>query len=185
MIVLATLYAVALAGVQVGLSARIAGNRRGETLDVVPALVPGADRAQTRERVVRGADGKESRVYQARDPAGRPVGWVLPGSGQGFADRIELLVGLDAALRRVTGLWVLEQKETPGLGDSIVGAPFRTRFAGKTARHPLRVIRGGPGTGEDEIAALTGATVSSESVSAIVNDTVNNLREAVAAAPPP
>lgn len=78
---------------------------------------------------------------------------------------------------------MLEQKETPGLGDFITGADFRERFAGKTATRALRVTKG-EGEAEDEIRAISGATISSESVSAIANATVRNLREAIRRAPP-
>jgi electron transport complex protein RnfG len=176
-IVLAFVYGGALAGVETTLSSRIAENRRKETYDVVPALVRGADKAtKTVELVVEGKDGKPVRVYQAVAADGTLQGWVLRGEGQGFSDRIVLLIGLDAQLETITGLYVLDQKETPGLGDNITGERFRGQFSGNPTDAPLEVVKADP-QAPGEIRAITGATISSESVAEIVNQTIANLKE--------
>ena len=97
-ILLALVYGGALAGVHVGVSGRILENKRNETYDQIPQLVPGAVEDQTREHVVEGINGRTSVVYEARDEDGARIGWILLGRGQGFADRIDLLVGLNAQL---------------------------------------------------------------------------------------
>jgi len=74
---------------------------------------------------------------------------------------------------------VLEQKETPGLGARIVEAGWREQFAGKPARRPLKVSKAA--TGEEEVQAVTGATISSESVVSIVNEAVAGFRRALQA----
>jgi Na+-translocating ferredoxin:NAD+ oxidoreductase subunit G len=174
-IVLAMCFGAALAGVQSGLAPRIEANRRNDTLAQIPGLVPGAERGERTEEGGRA-------VYRALDASGALAGWVVPGSGQGFADRIDLLVGLDAGRERITGLYVLEQKETPGLGDNITRPGWRDQFAGKPAVRPLRVVKGRAGA-PDEIEALTGATVSSEAVLRAVNEAVAGFRAGSADAP--
>ena len=104
---------------------------------------------------------------------------VLPAAGQGFADRIELLVGLDVQASTITGLYVLDQKETPGLGNFIAGADFQAQFAGKSADEPLVVVKTDPASGTGEIQALSGATISSESVAEIVNRAIAGLKEPI------
>jgi len=175
-ILLALLYGGALAGVQNTLSGKIAENKKNETYHVIPSLVSGADAAKTVELVVRGEDGKEAQVYQVMGPDGAHMGWVVPAAGQGFADRIEVLIGFDASLSTITGLYVLDQKETPGLGDYITGADFRDRFKGRPTDEPLVVVKSDP-QADNQIRALTGATISSTSVSDIVNAAVANLKE--------
>lgn len=177
-ILLALLYGGGLAGVQTSLSGRIAENKRNETYSVIPTLVSGADEAKTVELLVTGRDGKQARVYKAIAADGAHKGWVLPAGGQGFADRIEVLIGLDAPLTKITGLYVLDQKETPGLGDYITGQEFRNRFRDKPTDEPLVVVKSDP-EADNEIRSLTGATISSESVSAIVNDALDNLKEPI------
>lgn len=177
-IVLALFYGSALATVHTALSAKIAENKKNETYGVIPDLVPGADKTKTLEIMVTGEDGRESRVYRVLAADGSHAGWVLPAFGQGFADRIEILIGLDAPLSTITGMYVLGQKETPGLGDYITGESFRSRFENKPTDTPLVVVKTEP-RAENEILALTGATISSESVSGIVNAALGNLKERI------
>jgi electron transport complex protein RnfG len=163
----------------VGLGDRILENKRNETYDQIPHLVPGAVKAKTVAHEIQGQNGKQTIAYEACDEKGNRLGWVLPGSGQGFADRIELLIGLDPLLATIHGLYVLDQKETPGLGNTITSAEkFRDQFAGKRTEPPLVVVKAAPDP-EHEIQALTGATISSESVSQIVNRTIENLRQPI------
>ncbi len=178
-IFLGLLYGGALAGVQTSLGNRIEQNRRAETLRVIPEIVPGADVAHTEEITVTGADGEPRRVFKVHNAQGELIGWVLPTGGLGFADRIDLLIGLDAERITITGMYVLDQKETPGLGNFIAGEPFRGQFAGKSAEEPLVVIKEDPKVGKNQIRALGGATISSESVANIVNTTIANLRDAL------
>ncbi len=174
-IFLAILYGVGLAGMQIKLADRIAENKRNETSDVIPQLVSGAIKENTIEVMVVGENGKQSKVYKALDAAKNTVGWVFPANGIGFADKIELLVGLDKSLETITGMYVIDQKETPGLGDYITGEDFKKRFSGKPATSKLVIVKTDP-TAKNEIKALTGATISSESVSGIINKAIGNLR---------
>lgn len=171
-LLLAGVFGAALAGVQAALSERIEQNKLNETLHQIPMLVPGA---------IGGAPETVAgrRVYRALDAEGNTVGWVINAAGQGFADKIELLAGFDAAAQRVTGLYVLEQKETPGLGDNIRDPEWRAGFSGKPLDKPLRVTKAEV-AGEYEISALTGATISSESVTTIFNQAAANFRAGLA-----
>ncbi len=175
-IVLGLLYGGALAGVQTSLGPRIEANKRAETYRAIPQIVPGADPAQTAELTVTGRDGRPGRAYQARNSHGELAGWVLPATGLGFADRIDLLVALDPELSTITGMYVIDQKETPGLGNFISADRFRDEFRGKSADEPLRIVKDDPKPAQNEIRTLSGATISSESVAGIVNDAIDNLR---------
>jgi len=177
-IVLALCYGGALAGVETTLGPKIAKNKKNETYDKIPDLVPGADKSKTVEVTVEDAEGDSQRVYKAIGADGRQLGWVLPAGGQGFADRIELLIGLDAEVSKITGLYVLDQKETPGLGDYISGDDFQARFRDAPSAEPLIVAKSEPAA-PNEIRAITGATISSESVAAIVNRALAELKEPI------
>jgi len=173
---LAVVFAAALAGVHAGLAGRIAENKLNETLGAIPKLVRGA--TSGRKHTV----GKIE-VYAALDSQGRQVGWVVPASGQGFADRIELLIGLDARAETITGLYVLAQKETPGLGANIIKSRWRDKFRGKSAAAALKVTKS-VDAGEGEIQAVTGATISSQSVCEIVNNAVADFSRTLAGSSP-
>ena len=177
-VLLSLAFGAALAAVEITLAPRIRENKRNATVSQIPELVPGAVREASRERVVGGAT-----VLAAFDASGQQVGWVVPAAGQGFADRIELLIGLDATASTITGIYVLDQKETPGLGDLItVRERFRKYFEGQPTGAPLKVVKREVTAGSGEIRALTGATISSEAVTGIVNQRVHELASALAAA---
>lgn len=157
-------FGAALAGVQATLKPKIEQNKLNDTIGQIPKLVPGATggRAET-------VGGQT--VYRATDAQGGHVGWVIPARGQGFTDILELLVGVDKDLQKITGLYVLDQKETPGLGSNIVGDGFRSRFKDKALAKELVVTKLAP-KADNEIQGITGATISSESVVGIVNGAV-------------
>ena len=199
----------ALAGVHVALSDRIATNKRNETFQQVPVLVGLAaaeavgtlqiadpiEEADVPVYQITGANGQavgsfgvhtteEGKVaYEVFDGAGVAVGWVIKGVGQGFADKIELLVGLDATAERLTGVFVLDQKETPGLGDNIRSREFTSRFEDKPVDTGVSIVKAGKGSGPDgqpgprEVESWSGATVLSLAVSGIVNAAVADFRD--------
>lgn len=181
-LLLAVLYGGLLSWIQLTLGPIIAENKKQETYSQIPVLVAGADAAKTVEFTIDGADGKKKTVYQAFNAAGEHLGWVFPASGQGFADAIELLVGLDTNAEKITGIFVLDQKETPGLGNFIKDdLKFVEMFQGLSASQKLEAVTSGEPTG-NQIKALTGATISSQAVCDIVNTTVTNYRAAALAA---
>ena len=169
---LAVGFGAALAGVQVALQPRIEANKLAETHNQIPKLVPGADKAATIE--LQTPD--ERIAYKAFDATGAHVGWVIRASGQGFADKIELLIGLDAGCERILGLYVLDQKETPALGNRIVEGPWRAQFAGLSAADGVSVVKPPTEPAGNEVQAVTGATVSSRSVADIVNQATRAFR---------
>jgi len=178
-ILLALAYGAALAGVQTSLQPMIDENKRQETYRQIPALVgiaesTDAESIAIEQRLIEDAAGKQQKVYLAFVD-GQASGWVLPAGDMGFADRIELLIGLDPSAETITGLWVLDQKETPGLGDAIRSEDFRSRFVGKSTADPIDAKT--EPKRPNEILALTGATISSRSVAKIVNEAVARFKE--------
>lgn len=189
-LMLATCFGAALAGVHVALAPRIRRNKIDKTYREIPKLVrlPGgagqplraAVKDKTQEYLTPG--GKV--VYKAFDAADEHIGWVIKGEGDGYADRIELLIGLDAEGAKVTGLAVLAQKETPGLGNKITRDKWRAQFAGLDAGRPLVAGKGSPNRAGNQIRAVTGATVSSDSVCEIANEAIARFRAQLAGLKP-
>ncbi|HBO43462.1 MAG TPA: FMN-binding protein [Planctomycetaceae bacterium] len=176
-IILALVYGAALAGTQTALGPRIAENKKNETFHQIPMLVEGADSAKTEPVTVKGKDGKDQVVYRARSADGTFLGWVLPTTGQGFADRIDVLIGVNADVTKITGMYVLDQKETPGLGALITEEDFLKQYRGISTDKPITVVKAEPAPGQ--ILAISGATISSDSVTDIVNKTIENLKEPI------
>nr|WP_320192087.1 FMN-binding protein [uncultured Desulfobacter sp.] len=186
-LLLATLFGTALAGIQAKLGPVIEANKVKETMAKIPVLVLGEDLAAElvadnqslaiKSRVIEVKQNGTSKFYTVYDawlPDGKMVGHVIKAGGQGYADKIELLVGLDAQGKTITGLFILDQKETPGLGAKILEDGWRGQFKDKSTEDTLSVIKGGSAK-DDQIDAISGATISSRSVTGIVNTAVANV----------
>ena len=113
------------------------------------------------------------------DASGKLVGWAFVIEGPGFADKIKLVVGVNAAFDKMAGFGVLSSNETPGFGDKItikdgfyqsqyIGAPVGTLTLSKTG--DAKKI-------DDTIIAISGATVTSEAVVKIFNTFMVPLKE--------
>ncbi len=191
-LLLATVFGTALAGIQAKLGPVIEDNKVKETMAKIPGLVLGEDLAAEiaadnqsltiKPRTIevnKNGTTKYYTVYDAWLPDGKMAGHVVKADGQGYADKIELLIGLDAEGKSITGLFVLDQKETPGLGAKILEDDWRGQFKEKSTAKSLSVVKGG-GAKEDEIDAISGATISSRSVTGIVNATVANIASQLA-----
>jgi len=113
-------------------------------------------------------------VYEVRFQDNVVAGWVAKAGGQGYADKIELLVGIDALAEHITGLFILDQKETPGLGNKISDTVWRDQFIDKPTAGSLVVVKD-KSQGASKIDAISGATISSVAVCDIINQTVSDI----------
>jgi electron transport complex protein RnfG len=114
-------------------------------------------------------------VFLGYGEDGSRVGFAIQGAEPGFQDLIELIFGYDAASNTVLGMKVLANKETPGLGDKIVkDSAFVAEFEGPEV--PLAGVKSGRATGSaNEVDMITGATISSRTVIAIINNQLERL----------
>jgi electron transport complex protein RnfG len=126
--------------------------------------------------------GNEGQVlYYKGIKDGQVTGYVFKAVGGGFADKIELLVAVDAGCEKLLGMAVLKTNETPGFGDKMKDDLFKGQFNGCPApdkQNKLAVLKTGDrGKVDMEIVSITGATITSEAVTKIVNDAVIAMRE--------
>jgi Na+-translocating ferredoxin:NAD+ oxidoreductase subunit G len=127
---------------------------------------------------VTGDKGKiiATQVKKGLDAQGNVVGWAFIAEGPGFADRIRLVVTVDAPFERLAGFGVLFSNETPGFGDKMKQGEFRSQFVGAPAT-ALELRKTGDRSVIDEnIVAITGATVTSEAVVDVLNRFVGQVR---------
>ncbi len=172
---LAIVLSGSLALVNASLQPRIDANQQDRLQSAVFEVVPGGQSSQLEQIAgqtayrVLGADGKTV------------VGWALPTETVGFADKIRMIIGLSADGRSITGLSILDSRETPGLGDKIK-SEWRNQFVGQPADMQLEVIKPGQ-TADHPIDAITGATISSKAVTEGVNQQLASVRDALANLP--
>jgi electron transport complex protein RnfG len=111
------------------------------------------------------------------------IGFAVTGADPGFSDVVRLIFGYDPRESRVLAMKVLEQKETPGLGDKIEkDTTFVAEFRNAVA--PLKGVKQADGTDSTEIDMITGVTISSRTVIRVINQTLQRLGPALAATLP-
>jgi Na+-translocating ferredoxin:NAD+ oxidoreductase subunit G len=109
-----------------------------------------------------------------------PGGYVFIASGKGYSSVVQTMVGVDPD-GKITGIKVIFQQETPGLGTKAVEVRygekdpwFYRQFVGKTAEDNLRVKKDG-----GIIDAVTGATVTPRAITDSINKGLVALQKAV------
>ena len=117
------------------------------------------------------------RVYVGRDNDGQTTGVAISRGESGFQDVIMVIFGYDPKAGKLSGMKILDSKETPGLGDKIFkDMNFVDQFfAGPDT--PLLGVKIGAGKGEpNEIDMITGATISSKAVIQIINNALEEWK---------
>jgi electron transport complex protein RnfG len=128
--------------------------------------------------IVLGAGKKaKSQIYKALSADGKCVGWVFSAEGAGFADKIELLIAVDENFEKIVGIDFTSINETPGFGDRAKQPSFRDQFAKAPAGLLNLVKTGDTGKIDDEIVAITGATVTSAAVVNSVDKYIKPVKE--------
>lgn len=97
---------------------------------------------------------------------GTPLGYVVKSATNGFGGQMEVMVGVDSQ-GTLSGIRLGNHAETPGLGDNAAKPEFYEQFPGKNILSGIGVNKGEPG--DNEIQAITGATVTSRAVVDAVN----------------
>ena len=111
--------------------------------------------------------------------------YILPLSGKGLWGGIGGYLALDADKNTIYGVNFNHESETPGLGAKIVELPFRQQFEGKHIRNAegavvsVAVLKAGKhAEGQEQVDAISGATITSSGVSTMLNEElVNNYVE--------
>ena len=127
-----------------------------------------------------------NKVYIGKiDGSMQPVGIAFKVEGSGFQGNISIMVGVDPSFTSITGIKVLEQIETPGLGTKIVEDPsnksnifwFPEQFTDVVIEPEIVVLKNKIPQKPNEVQAISGATISSKAVVRILNDNIQNLKE--------
>lgn len=138
-----------------------------------PLIAAQTDKVQFLERVLPGADDYRKDVLGGREycrgyQGGRLIGYVISAEGDGYSGRIEVLVGIDKT-GEITGLEVLSQAETPGLGARCAeikhgeNEPWFLRQFKKKRASELDL---------KDMEAITGATITSEAILSGVKEAI-------------
>jgi len=153
-------------------------NKARELREAVFKVVPGVTKMQqlvyrdSELIVVTKTEKDEQPIYAGYDEDGFFVGYAIPAAGPGFQDTIGLLYGFKPDGQLVTGMEILESRETPGLGDKIYkDLDFVANFKALLTVPEIIVVKKGKKTQANEVDSITGATISSKAVVRIINET--------------
>ena len=182
------LCALIIVGVFQGTAARIADNQARFLASAVSEVLPDTE---TTVAVDISADGRlvttdetlPLPVFLSYDDEGELAGAVLTGQGMGYQDNIRVLYSYSFERDAVVGFKVLESKETPGLGDKVEIEPHfianfealdaRLNSTGDALANPIVTVKQGGKTEPWQVDGITGATITSEAIGDILNESAN------------
>lgn len=180
LVAVGALSGVVLVTVFLGTQPTILRNQYEAMRAAVFRVLPGTEDVKVlvvrQERLVAydGPDGvlpSEPTTFAGYDPGGRLLGYAVPGEGPGFMDTIKILYGFDPSRRAIIGMQVLDSRETPGLGDKISFDPkFLANFEALVVDPEIVPVKRGQKTQANQVDTITGATISSEAVIRILNE---------------
>ena len=102
-------------------------------------------------------------------------------SGPGLWAPIKGFLALEPDYKTIRGISFYQQEETPGLGGEIVTQSFRDPFTGKQiideqGQWGIDIIAGGAdAAGVNEVAGITGATITCDKVEEMINVIIEAL----------
>ncbi len=99
------------------------------------------------------------------------VGHIAKVATEGYGGTITLLIGVDVSGACV-GVEILSHTETPGLGANATQETFKQQYIGKVP--PLATVKGV--AKDNEIVAITGATITSRAVTEAVNEAIAEVQ---------
>lgn len=98
---------------------------------------------------------------------GQVIGYTIKTSSKGYGGAIELMVGISKD-GKITGVEIGNHSETPGLGSKATEPMFKNQYVDKDVSNSLLVVKGSANN-DNEISAISGATITSNGVTSGVN----------------
>ncbi len=175
--IIGVLSGVILAGVFEVANPLILINKEKELKEAIFIVLPGAEDYDIIEKGEKGPHKGRLTVYRGLGADGEPVGIAFKAEGTGFQGKIVLMVGLDMDYLELKGIRILEQIETPGLGNRIGDPEFEDQFRGVQIKPRVEYIKYRKPEKPNQIQAITGATISSESVVKNINRAISEILE--------
>lgn len=156
LLVITSVVAAALAGVNALTAGKIAETKLANTQAAVNAVLPGGGE----EISFQDDTGMVSKVFAS------DTGYAVEVLSSGFGGTVDMMVGVGKD-GKVLAVQIISHSETPGLGavsaaENAAGEAFRGQFAGMSGE--LAVTKDG-----GQVEAITGATITSRAVVKGVN----------------
>lgn len=152
---------------------RIAANKKALLEQARKDVLPGANMFSQNE--VKAEAAATPLTFSAGFSAdGKALGIVVNVFPQGYAGAIEMVVGMNPE-GKITGVKILAQKETPGLGtklkDPVFMEPFKKLVNAKA--NPVFMVKQDGG----DVDAITAATISSRAFCAGIRNSLQQFKK--------
>lgn len=98
---------------------------------------------------------------------GDVIGYTIKTSPKGYGGAVEVMVGISTD-GKITGVDIGNHSETPGLGSKASEPAFKDQYLDKGVANSLLVVKGSVNN-DNEISAISGATITSNGVTSGVN----------------
>jgi electron transport complex protein RnfG len=139
-------------------------NEKGELLAAAPGL-------------------KGTNVYAGYDSGGKLTGLAAEGRAQGYSGAVETIYAYTPSCQCITGVKVIKQTETPGLGDKVItNKDFVANFdkldatvKGDALANAIVAVKHGSKKNPWEIDAISGATISSKAIAKGLNGSAQDV----------
>lgn len=199
LVTVGVLSSLVLAGTYTVTQPRIEQNKRDKLQKAIFVVLPKAkDCERNSANECQNIGTENFQVYKGLDENQDLVGYAFVAEGSGFQGPIGMIVGIEHDLDTLLGMKVLEQTETPGLGAKIAQETTKQDFYEQFTGLPVDVasaqVQEKPATDEtsnlynfviclkaddlnlqNDIQAITGATISSQAVVSIINKNLMEL----------
>jgi len=117
-------------------------------------------------------------TYNAAIKDGDTIGCIFVTEANGYGGTISVMTAVDMDCNIIAVEILAASDETPGLGQNVTKPDWYGQFAG--LKDDITVIKGGSANAENnEINAVTGATISSKAVTAAVNQALDYAKEII------
>ncbi|MCP4176524.1 MAG: FMN-binding protein [bacterium] len=100
---------------------------------------------------------------------------IFKAKGPGLWSQIEILLSVYPSYKKLYGLRVISQNETPGLGGRISEIAYQKQFSNKSIVPDLRIVKFA--SKPNEVDAVTGATATSDSLQDIINNGIKRVEQ--------
>lgn len=130
-------------------------------------------------------DFARANLFAGYDAEGRLTGLAMEGAARGYQDVVRVLYAYSVEDACITGMTVLESKETPGLGDRVETDPdFLANFdclqarlneAGTALAQSIETVKHGKKTDPWQIDGISGATVTSTAIGNAIQGSASEM----------
>jgi electron transport complex protein RnfG len=117
-------------------------------------------------------------IYKIFDKNNKLLSYGFIAEGSGYQGTIKIVSVINLSLDRLKGIEVIESVETPGLGAKIGEDFFKKQFKNLLVLPKIELVKDVVKK-ENEVKAITAATVSSSAVVNILNKKIEKLKKII------